>query len=292
MIYLFLSIFTSSIILVIFKFFEKYKIDTFQAIVFNYFFAFGVGTLLYGKQWNASITLDLSWVPYMLIIGFLFISLFLIMGKSSQINGIGITSVVVKMSLVIPVVSAIILYKEQLNTIKAIGIVGAIIGVLLITYKKNNQKVETKKTTPLLLIILFIGSGMLDALLNYVEKTQLNHLSAALFSAFGFGVAFAIGILIMFVRKLKSKNKLSSPNKILIKNILGGLVLGVPNFFSIYFLLMAINHPLDDSITYALNNVGIVLLSTLIGILFFKESTTKRKIIGTLIALTSIFLLT
>lgn len=282
MLFLLLSILFSSGILVVFKLYEKYQVNTFIAIVFNYFVAFFVGIMLFGSQWQATALIENNWFPFSLIIGFLFISLFLLMGKSAQQNGIGITSVVVKMSLAIPVIFAIHLYQEAISFLKIVGVIAAIIGVLLITYKQKSDKEKMRSAYNMLyLIILFVGSGLLDTLINYVEKTQLDVLTPALFSAISFGVAGLFGSMILLYQLINGL-------KIKLKDILGGLMLGIPNYFSIYFLIMAIREPLDDSVTYALNNVGIVLLSFALGLLFFNEKMTRLKVIGAFIAIFAI----
>jgi drug/metabolite transporter (DMT)-like permease len=264
--------------------FKANNINTFQAIVFNYIIAFSVGFLFFGERWSPEMMETGNWQPYALVIGTLFISLFLLMGKSAQENGIGITSVTVKMSLVIPVVFAIWLFQEAVYLTKIIGIVLALVGVFLITYQKKSEKKSNTKNL-LFLIILFVGSGILDATINFVEKRALGELSPALFTAIGFGIAGVIGLFVLSIAVILKKQKIK------LRNIIGGVILGVPNFFSIYFLIMAIRQPLDDSITYALNNVGIVLFSYLLGILIFRESTSRIKIIGGVIAVTSIVLM-
>lgn len=287
MIYLFLSIFFSTIILVIFRMFKKYEVNTFQAIVYNYIIAFVVGFGLYGHEWRPEHLEQGTWIPYAFVIGALFIGLFLLMGKSSQENGIGITSVTVKMSLAIPVTMAIFLYNENIYLAKITGIIGALIGVFLITFQRKSQRKKGSPNNVLFLIILFLGSGALDTLLNYVERVASGDLSLALFSAIGFGIAGIIGLIVLFGALVMKKQRFQW------KNMLGGIILGVPNFFSIYFLMMAVRYPdLDDSITYALNNVGIVMASFLIGIIAFKESITPLKIVGGIVAIIAIFLLT
>jgi drug/metabolite transporter (DMT)-like permease len=257
-------------------------VDTFQAIVVNYFIAFTVGFLNYGEDWNSKAFEHTSWMPFALVIGILFISLFLLMGKSAQTNGIGTTSVTVKMSLVIPVIAAIYLYQEAVFVSKVLGVILALVGVFLITFKKKD--VDKKPSNFVYLIILFLGSGLLDATLNYAEKNVLMDLSPALFSAIGFGIAAVIGTVVAIILVLTNKIKLA------LRNILGGIVLGIPNFYSIYFLIMAVRAPQDDSITYALNNVGIVLASFVLGIFLFHEKMTLKKGIGLLIATTAIVL--
>ncbi len=283
MIYLILSILTSTLILVIFRMFRKYNINTFQAIVVNYAVAFTIGFSLFSNDLKLDDQADHNWIYFTLIVGVLFISLFNLMAKSSQENGIGVTSVVVKMSLAIPVVAAILLYKESYDLLKIIGVVLAILGVILISYKKSNTE---KNKNVIWLFVLFLGSGSLDVLLNYVEKNQLESLSPGLFSGFAFGVAATIGVLVLLVQLLKGKMNFE------LKNVWAGISLGVPNYFSIYFLIEALRSPLlEDSTTYAFNNVGIVLGSFFLGLLFFKEKLTPLKITGLVAAVVAIFLL-
>ncbi|MEC8884395.1 MAG: GRP family sugar transporter, partial [Bacteroidota bacterium] len=76
------------------------------------------------------------------------------------------------------------------------------------------------------------------------------------------------------------------------KNIIGGIALGIPNYYSIYFLVQALRHPtLESSTVFTLNNVGIVMVATLIGILFFKEKLSPKNWIGIAIAVVSIILI-
>ena len=95
MIPLLVSILCSSLIFIIFKLFPKFKIDTFQAIVFNYFTAFICGVLLFGKEWNAAALDSGNWHWYIVLCAILFISLFILMGISSQKNGVALTSIAV-----------------------------------------------------------------------------------------------------------------------------------------------------------------------------------------------------
>jgi uncharacterized membrane protein len=79
--------------------------------------------------------------------------------------------------------------------------------------------------------------------------------------------------------------------KILPRSILGGIALGVPNFFSIYFLLRALqNEVLNSASVFTINNVAIVMFSTLLGILLFKEVLSTKNWVGITMAVLSILL--
>jgi uncharacterized membrane protein len=65
----------------------------------------------------------------------------------------------------------------------------------------------------------------------------------------------------------------------------------VLNFFSLYFLVYALHHGWDGSVLFPVNNMGVLLLAALTGVLIFKEDLTLNKIIGFVLATGAIVLL-
>jgi drug/metabolite transporter (DMT)-like permease len=284
MIPLVFSILCSSLIFVIFKLFPKYQIDTFQAIVFNYFTAFVCGIVLFGSEWNSKALSTGNWPMFVVLSGVLFISLFLLMGKSSQQNGVALTSIAVKMSMAISMLFLIVLYKESLSVLKITGIALAILGVFLVSFSQSNEKKVNSAVW--MLFFLFVGSGFLDFILNYVQRYELRFLTPSLFSAFGFGVAGLIG-LGSLIFQIRSGKTTFSP-----RSILAGIVLGIPNYFSIFLLMLSYKTTgWNDSTVLAITNVSVVLLAALLGFIAFKENVTTRKIFGLIAAIAAIVIL-
>lgn len=277
-----LSILTSTCIFILFKIFGKFRIDTFQAIVFNYFTALFCGLIFFGHELDNNALSNTSWVPSVLICAVLFISIFALMGISSLKNGIGSTSIATKMSMALSMAIMIVLYNEPFSSLKLIGIILALIGVVLVSLEKSKN--TSSERSLWMLVVIFLGSVLLDVLLNFTQHYLLNDLSSSLYTAIGFGIAGLIGILVLIFQK-----KL---NQITWKNIVAGIILGIPNFFSIYLLLLAYqNAPLNDSDIVAIINTSIVSLSTFIGIIFFNEKFTLQKIMGLAAVLIAIFLI-
>lgn len=277
------SILSSSLIFILFKLFPKYNINTFQAVVFNYFTAFACGIILFQDEWKNEALNSGAWPYYMVAAGILFISLFIIIGKSSQKNGVALTSVAVKMSMAISMLLMIMLYNESLSYLKIAGIILAFTGVFLVSFSKAEQN---KNGSLWMLIILFVGSGFLDFLLNYVQKYELTHLSSALFSAFGFGIAGVIGLIILLFQ-LYTKKTIFSP-----RSAFAGIILGIPNYFSIFLLIVSYKSTgWNDSTVLSLTNVSIVILSAIFGFLVFKENLTLQKGFGILSAIAAIIIL-
>lgn len=280
MIALVLSIACSASIFVLFKLFEKYRINIFQAIVMNYFTAFLIGILLFGGHWKSDLLNDPQWLNFVLLASILFIGLFLVMGYSSQRNGVASTSVAVKMSMAFSMILMIMAYSERLSPLKLTGIILALVGVLLVSV---SRKTTNAANSSWMLIFLFVGSGTLDFVLNYTQKNVLGSLSPALFTAFGLGCAGLISMIILIVQVLRGEEKIN------FRSSIAGVLLGIPNYFSIYFLLLSYKTTgLSDSSVLALTNVGVVICSAIAGFLFFKEKRSTQKILGLLAALTAI----
>ena len=284
MIYILLSILSSAFIFVIFKFFGKNKIDNLQAIVTNYIVAAMFGSFFIGEPINE--ILQKSYLPYALFCGCLFISLFFIMAVTTQKMSMAVSSVATKMSLVIPVVFFLIMYENETASIyKIIGVMLALVGVYFAVAPNNGIQINSKLY--ILPIILFFGSGVLDILLAFVENKFLNTPSdQTIFTAIPFATAAVFGCLIILY-KIIFKNE-----KIELKNIFGGIVLGIVNYGSIYFLIKSFaTKLLEKSAIIPLNNIAIVVVSALLGMVIFKEVLSRKNIIGISFCIVAIFLL-
>lgn len=283
MIYLLLSIIISSSLFVIFKLFEVYKINVLQAIVTNYIVAFCIGYNLSEIKIRPSEIPSQPWFFGALFLGLLFILVFNIMALTAQKNGLSVASVAGKMSVVVPVLFGIFAYKESVGFVKIIGITLALIAVYLTSTKEKTKSVE--KRYLLYPILLFFGSGVIDTSIKYVETNYVQDGGVPIFSATIFIFAFTFGILLLLFKKVTSTIKFE------LKNVIGGIILGIPNYFSIDFLLRALKtEGLESSTLFTINNVSVVLLTTIFGLLIFKEKLLAKNWIGITIAVISIVL--
>nr|WP_321236603.1 DMT family transporter [uncultured Psychroserpens sp.] len=285
MIYLLLSITASTVILILFKLFDKYNINTLQAIVVNYLTACLFGLWIYEQPILVNDILNSKWIYGAIGLGFLFIMVFNVMALTAQRNGLSVASVASKMSVIIPVAFGIYVYKESAGLQKVIGIILALISVYLASVKpKTTSNISKGLWLP---ILLFLGTGIIDTSIKYVETTYLPNNGIPIFSATIFGFAFIIGAIILFTKMVKQ------PYKFPIKTLLGGAILGIVNYFSVYYLLKALNHEnIESSTIFTINSVAVVMASTLIGVFLFKEKVFKMNWAGILLAVISIVIVT
>jgi drug/metabolite transporter (DMT)-like permease len=286
MIFLLLSILTSTITVSFFKIFERVGVNTLQGIIFNYLTCAILGNLLSNEQ--AVITTSFytqEWFIYTLILGFLFISIFFAIGQTTQKMGVSVSMVAAKLSVVIPILYALFIFKQSLSPLQLLGIVLSILAVYFISQKKEN--VSSKKGNAWLLpIIVFIGSGVIDTLLNFIQTTYIPAVSEAYVITTTFTLAFILGAIYLLYLVLAKKEKIT------LKNVLWGFALGIPNYFSMLFLVKTLSHFQGSSATiFPINNIGIVAASTLISVLFFQEKLSKKNMIGIGLALISITLI-
>ena len=282
MIALALSIAASSVLLVIFEYFGRFKVDTFQAITVNYVVAASLGFLLAPAAYSPAELLAKPWAISAIIIGCLFLSMFYVMAISSQKVGVAISSVANKMSFIIPVVAAVLLYNETLSGLRIVGVLGALFAVGMVTFPKQGVDIERKYLA--LPLIIFFGSGLLDTIFNYVKNNQLGANEVEVFCASLFFVSAVLGCAIVIGMRLFKGKTLAT------KNIVAGVALGIPNYFSIHFLLLGLKG-MPGSEFFPINNTGIVLLSTLLAIVLFSEKLSKLNWVGIVLALFSIILI-
>jgi|TARA_B100001059_G_C17836109_1_gene588253 drug/metabolite transporter (DMT)-like permease len=276
MIELTLSILFTICLFLFFKEFDRRKVDTLEAITFNYLSA-GLLSIAFGSSgYSLESTLYTDWFIPTVFLGIFFIVMFNIMALTTQKLGVTIGSLASKMSLIIPVIFALLFQGDSWTALKTIGIVIALLSVYL-TVKKN----EEKNGPIYLAILLFVGAGLLDTVLSHIQFKYLD--SQALkdyFTTTVFLVAFCVGFLMLIIKKQKFK----------IRNIVFGLSLGIPNYLSILFVLKSLNK-MDSSLVFPILNIGVVVLSALVGWGYYKEQLSKLNWLGVILAIVSICIL-
>jgi len=209
------------------------------------------------------------------------IATFYIYGISTQKVGIAITSVSGKMSVVIPVLVGFIWFKEDFNWVRITGIVLAMAAFYFTLLRSESQKAEGRYL--ILPVLLFFGNGFNDSVFKvsqelYIKGAYINFLTVA------FSVSLLVGLIVLIPRTIITKQK------ILLRNILAGVVLGLFNWFSTYFFLVGLSH-FDVSVFIPVFNVSIVAIAAIIGYMFYREKLSTINIIGIALAIVSIILI-
>jgi drug/metabolite transporter (DMT)-like permease len=291
MIYLFGSIIFSSYLTLSFKVLQKLNINTLQAIVFNYITCVITGSVINGAFPINKQNMAMPWFVWALLMGTMFIVILNIIGATTQKLGVAVASVANKLSLVIPFVFSIYLYNETGTALKIAGIVVALAAVVLTCYPSQKNNGGDKKVNQLLFIlpvVLFIASGLLDTVIVYVKNSffinPTDNFNDFLITAFS--VAASIGLLILIFQFVTGKQQFS------VKAVVAGIIIGVPNYFSIWCLGRVIsNYKGNSSAIIPVNNMGIVLFSAVVAWLLFKEKLSAINWAGIILAIAAIALI-
>lgn len=284
MIYLLLSILSSSVIFITFKITERFKANLIKLITVNYLVAAILGFSFNRYPISVSDIITSNWLTYALLVGLSFILMFFMIGYSIRISGVAVTTIAGKMSMVIPILFSILYFSEKTPAIKVGGLVLATVSVFLTVYRPISKK---KNLWPVLLpLMIFLGSGLTDSIVKYAQTYFVPNSMSLLFSAMVFLTALIIGLIYILLRHK------TITQSITIAELIGGTILGIANFGSLYYFIMALNNSkFDSSVVFGLNNICIVLFSILVGYLIFKEKLSKLNLAGVIMALAAILIL-
>ncbi len=289
--FLLLCILSSTAIFVTFKTINRLNIPAFPVIVINYLIATLLGFLIYRGDTGLTSISGSRWLSISIIIGILFILMFFLVAYSTRKAGITVTTVASKMSVIFPIVFSLIIDpSDQLSILKSSAVLLALGGVVLTVYKPEREHPE--RGIIFIPLLLFAGMGLVDSLVKLAQHQYVSDEETALFSAILFLNAFISGILAaIFYRK---------HNRYFLKGKVWGwgLLLGSVNFGSIYFLVRALHYTspsgmhMDSSVIFGANNISIVALSVLIGLLVFKEKLKLINWIGVVLSALALLLFT
>lgn len=306
MLYLIGCILITAYLTISFKLAERWNVNAFQAIVFNYITCVVTGSLFNGRFPLNGATLREPWFKWAALMGATFIFLFNIVAFTSRRIGVAITAVAYKLSLVIPFVFSIWLYSEKATFLRIAGIVIALLGVYFTVRQPapagdrgaaftesratDNEQRTTPKPRKWLLIwpvILFAGSGLLDTMIKYVEQLYLNEANRNDFLVMAFFFAAAFGVLLLLFELLSGRQPFNA------RSVMAGIAIGLPNYFSIWCMVAALKqYPGNSSAIIPIINMGIVLSGTLAAVFLFRERLSALNYIGIILSLGAIALIT
>lgn len=288
MFYLVLTILCTSALFILFRLYSNLKIDIFQSIVWNYIVCSITGFIQQYSLLNEALyQKHIDTVIASSMLGSCFLPCFFLIGISTQRAGLTPTTMANKLSMVIPAGFALIAGFAPFAWLQIAAFMLGILSIYLVT-QKNSTETTFDISTPnrYLPWFVFLSAGLLDLAILYINQTVASPESAGLFSIHTFLAAATWGsltlVFLLFTKKVSFQSKA----------ILSGIVLGVPNYFSVYYLLKTLNHfQHDGSFVFPMLNLGVILFTAVVSYFFFKEKFTVRLSIGLLLASMSILLL-
>lgn len=285
MLSLILSILFSVLLLVNFRLHERWKVNTSVAILFNYPVCFLTGWF---HQLDA---IPFNWPSLghslaILALGVGFVITFLFSGISTQKNGMAVTSLASNLSLVIPVLFGLF-FMTQMSDLSMTVFVGLLLAFTAIYLFNPSINKKENNGSYWALIAVFVCYGL--------TNTTFSYLNASLSFQVGGTISFMLMALVgSIVASFIVLNYQLFTNQLVInrQSMFAAIPLGLPNFFSFYFLLKALDfYQSELAIVLPVYNIGVIATTALVAWIFFKEKLTKNQLIGLLVGTAAIILL-
>ncbi len=301
MLFLFFAIVSASSIALLFKFTESKGMNRLNITMINYlsasiisllFVATGSGFKSIFLNFNLTsfnsissifksespLEVELIWT-YAILIGMIggifFLSSFLLYQKTIKESGAALAGTFMKMGIIIPIFFSILFWHEIPSSIQWVGIVLSLISIVLVNYSKK----FSLKNLNLFLLLLLISGGFMEFSNKFFQKygaieTRDFYLFIVFFTAF-----FLSSILVLI-----RKNKFNRSEVFL------GLLIGIPNLFASYFIILSFK-TLKTSTAFAVYGAGSIILITIFAWILFKERLLLKEKIAILISVFSIILM-
>lgn len=298
--YLILCVLCTSALLVGLKEVRRWNLDLLQATTINYIVALLVGAIDSPGFFHAMTVGRPQALPLAIALGISFIFFFFLMGVATRKLGMAWTAIMSKTALVLPAIFSWFWYGDAMGPMRVLGLVLALAAVVLVNYQ-GKKKAEAEKpsagsqnlaaTGGLSMIatlgfglLLFLGNGVNDSMFKIFSHDHAAYLTDANFAIFIFMTAAVIGSVLVIFRAATGKSRLSW------KAAVAGVAIGIPNYFSVVFLTKSLQF-FKGTVFFPVNNIGVLAVVSIAGILFYKEKFSLINYIGLAAAAGSILLL-
>jgi drug/metabolite transporter (DMT)-like permease len=268
---LILAVLSSSAIALLWKIAESKKYSTYRIIQFNYLSATLLSLFFFRHQivqWKGNLP---SITLLAFIFGLLFVGSFFLYATNIANNGAILASSVAKMGILLPVFLSFLIFREPLSHRQSLGLIlGCMSLILYFGYSAlfSTKSTRVNRSALLLLFFLFISQGLAE-MSGKLFETFFDPSLRSLYLGLLFFVSFLVTSYYIVIKKVTIKGN---------KEIKFGLLLGIPNFFSSYFLIDAFT-TLKSAIVFTLFGIGTILTVSLVSIILFKEKITKLQIL-------------
>ena len=282
---------------IVFKIFHKKDIDANQAIFFNYLTAFVLG-VLFSLQGGAVVNpLKADWLIDVIILGFIFMAGMVMLSASARRVGVAISTVCSRASMVIPIIVSYMFIEGSAKP-KWLLICLVLVAMTLTIWADKPQGGHKYTLLDILApVTVFLMFGASNAYLKVLQhRVTVNDTAAGLseqiinseISLVTASVFFVAMLMCIFSFFKKGQDGKHSP--LLLKNVVGGIVLGFVNYFCTYTLMLSMK-TIDSSFLFPVHNIGIVAIGAIVGWLAFNEKLKPHQVLGIVLAAVSIALL-
>jgi drug/metabolite transporter (DMT)-like permease len=290
---LILSISFSVVVSIFLKLARAGKIQVDQAIAVNYATAAALSVWLLRPPLDTLFEQPPAVWLILGLLGVLLPTVFLVMAAAVRRAGIVRSDTAQRLSLILPILAAFLVFHEVLSGRKAFGIALALcaLACLLARPRANGARLparamahqeepqESAARDWAVLLGVWAGYGCIDILFKQMARIGAGFTGSLLLS-------FVLAGLLMCLWLLFRRTRWDA------RSLASGILLGGLNFGNIYFYIRAHQtFPDNPTLVFAAMNIGVISIGTLVGAGVFRERLSPLNMLGIGLALGAIVLL-
>jgi drug/metabolite transporter (DMT)-like permease len=209
-----------------------------------------------------------------MITGILFFMTFITYQVSVRKYGPSITGMFGKLGILVPMLLSVYLFHEYPSHLQLVGILLSFISIVLINLSKD-LKWEIKG----ILIVFFFLGGMAEFMNKIYQKYSMIEFKPVFLLT-----VFATALMVSLIKTLPYIRSITA------KDIWVGVLVGVPNYFSSFFLINALRE-LPTSVVFPVYSAGSILTIIIASHYLFKEVYSAKKITAIVLTIVAIVLI-
>ena len=243
-----------------------------QMVLWNYAIASLLCLLLLHPRMDAA---SLSRMPWgiALALGVVLPGLFVIMGRAVRSAGIVRADIAQRLSLLLSLAAAFGLFGQKVDAWQLLGMALGLLAMLALLARPAARAL--RGDAAIWLLAVWFGYALVDVLLKLLALRGAN-----------FGTALQSSFLLAFVcMAVAQALRMARGTRLDPRSLGGGLVLGLLNYANIDLYIRAHQSlSANPAVVFAGMNLGVVALSSLVGMLWLREPTSRVNRAGIVLA--------
>ncbi|MGY3040970.1 drug/metabolite transporter (DMT)-like permease [Rhodanobacter sp. TND4EL1] len=275
MIFVLLSVLCSVLVSVLLKLSRRLDVDVGQAIAWNYVVTSVLTALVLQPSTSSLRDPGVPWVA-LGALGILLPTIFLALAAAVRHAGIVRSDAAQRLSLLLSLLAAFVLFGEQLSAFKLGGIALGLLALLCMVWRSGHVPTKEGLAGWLYPLLVFAGFGVIDILFKRVAQAGVP-LGTSL------QAMFALALIVAFA--MQWGRRLHGTTRFTARSAVAGLLLGLANFGNILFYLRGHRAlPEHPALVFASMNIGVVALGALVGLVLFRERLSRLNLAGVALA--------
>lgn len=264
---------------VLLKWSPRHRLDIVQLVACNYAVATALALLVLQPSLDGLRAPSTPW-PALLALAVALPALFLVLARSVRAAGIVRSDVAQRLSLLLSLAAAFVLFGEAANAWKLSGLAIGVAAMVAVAWRPAPLAGERDGGGWPWLLAVWAGFALIDVLLKRVAQSGLSSLASLTVC---FALAFVLSAAVVLYRQLRGQARVAP------RHLAAGALLGVLNFANILFYVRAHQAlPHSPATVFATMNIGVVVLGALVGTLAFGERTSWLNRAGLVLAVVAI----